>query len=1406
MLLSESAFVDNNNEELDWFSWNKEAWESWLFEVLTNREKVYSGDPDEMEAGYNREKRYKRDYHGRELLELIQNADDAGTNFGKPNKLLLRLTNHALFIANTGIPFSPSGFKSLIISDKSPKSYSRTKFIGHMGLGFRSILGWASSIIILSGKITFGFSEEFARGWLEDLRKRNKRIDNFLKSVKNGSYPIAALSVPYLFNPNSVKNELYNQCEFLKNCGYDTVICLPFIKLGVMEQIQAQIESLKKELILFLQNIDSIIIESTEKTETWRIEKKGNQTTLYVDNAPKKWKIFGKCGELPSTLAGYDCENLSNFETKIAVPEAHNVNISSGKLFSYFPTEILFPFPVIAHATFDLAANRQHLNYNEGNRFIAEELASLMVCSAETYKNYNHPWQGLLMVTPQKDSLDPTLEQLGFLDTLIQETKLAQLIPVRNGRFMNAVESRTIKGDFDTILTTGVFENLVLFSNDKRINECLENLGVKDIDYNTLKEELNRISSSITLSDRVTLIYKLVKNRLIDGEPPNLLLDTEGEIILSERTVLFPPEGKSLSLPAWVPIKMVKQEMALSLKDIFKISRIRDLVQTLSSFKVQEYNFTNLVSSIIAETNRLVRKNEKAELVIRQEMIRTLWDLYRKTDDRTNIDRNVIIPSRGLKFRPANELYLGKEYKKGLLTENLLINVNPDDFVGSPDILGIKDVSDIFDDFLVWLGVSNSPQILREEFLSNSAYYKYVVSCQVCPATFNDAPPIKEKRELTWLQGKLANVSTINQLEDILSKADPIAVLCWLATNPELDQWRIKGDNSTLQIVPSGKQNLRTVLNKIPTSHPLWLIRTTKWLPISGGKKQSPQKCFFADGARDLSEILGYPDIDYNHPLFKELSIDRITLKATLEKIGVATAIDDLSWESIYEILFDYPKKDSKGQKAKSLYRKILSKQDTNLLSNFQGYQKFVTNENGKMLGRLHNKVDYFTINKLFYVEDNNFPEYVLAHYPLLEMDKRRSATQIKKIFGIEPLTKDKVQIHVEVFELHPLLENLSAEVEKLKPYIYSLRIDEDSTESNLRDLKKLKIRLCKSGAASFLVEGERRRVSLKNGDFINIQEEIFLVMDGCYNSVSLLTNTLVADAFGVIITSIFDVNMVDSVSRLATCPMEDRDILLERLSGGSGLERLKKAQQALNQIDEDIISDKDLFTPIPNEPTRDIGNISEREQEIEDEEDESDDEDNVPNDHPSVGSVVVTAGGPITPSSKRKISRRIQLNSRPKPGKHKKKINPDKAEDLALRFEEEQGRVPKKISFFRGSDAYGCDFLSFKDEHDLAKFETDGNEELVERFIEVKGSSSRKGAVVLKGYELRSAEKYKEKYFIYRVFFDKDENLYELVETKNPLHIESDAIESQYEVHPFRSKKVKLWEVKEIESEIEYS
>jgi len=65
-------FSVTTNRDMDWLKWDQQAWELWFYEKLHEKEQIYKISPDDLIASYNREVSHTKEYHGRELLELIK--------------------------------------------------------------------------------------------------------------------------------------------------------------------------------------------------------------------------------------------------------------------------------------------------------------------------------------------------------------------------------------------------------------------------------------------------------------------------------------------------------------------------------------------------------------------------------------------------------------------------------------------------------------------------------------------------------------------------------------------------------------------------------------------------------------------------------------------------------------------------------------------------------------------------------------------------------------------------------------------------------------------------------------------------------------------------------------------------------------------------------------------------------------------------------------------------------------------------------------------------------------------------------------------------------------------------------------------------------------------------------------
>ena len=257
---------------------------------------------------HNLTEQVEHQYHGRFLIELIQNAHDALFDIEKQKadedtpedegRIEVVITNDlpfgALYIANDGSPFTKPNFNSLSRfgqSDKDPE-----KHIGNKGIGFRSVLEITHKPEIFSRKeknSTFfnGFNFRFDPGIIQSFEKPiqellngndnpNLNIDCQVPLVDWGKGKLDAFRSrwqalgfervaselrflsPYLLpEPINTKDQTPSVRQFEEK-GFATVVRLPFYSEKARDLALQKVEELDENTILFLNKAKSLWIET----------------------------------------------------------------------------------------------------------------------------------------------------------------------------------------------------------------------------------------------------------------------------------------------------------------------------------------------------------------------------------------------------------------------------------------------------------------------------------------------------------------------------------------------------------------------------------------------------------------------------------------------------------------------------------------------------------------------------------------------------------------------------------------------------------------------------------------------------------------------------------------------------------------------------------------------------------------------------------------------------------------------------------------------------------------------------------------------------------------------------------------------------------------------------------------
>lgn len=1419
---SESFQQDGTDNSLNMSS---AEWQKWILEEVERRERSFANDPDEMIAAYNRERNYTNDYRRRQVLELLQNADDASVGEKRSQKASVVLSKDGLCFANTGRPFSDKGLKSLMVSDVSPKKNSRNSYIGNRGLGFRSVLSWTDRPFILSGNLRVAFDKEHARHWLKELAEKHPNVGSRWKEEYPdlSTYPIPTLTLPRFITDDRVHEVTTpgsEQCarflavaEKLRE-DHDSVVALPFTESGAYEDAMSQVEQLGKETLLFLRNVRDLRIRTPRGEKLWTARDRSTyfEVSSSDDRSVERWIVFEKAGEIPEELLSEDQRGNNGYELRVAVPiDSQSV---PGFIFNYFPTRARLPLPVVAHATLEVTQNRQNLPENDVNRYVLEVLADFLAEIGERVADdaelgADDRWLPLKLVSPSA-TFDPVIESLGFDERLLDSASRRRIVPVRDGRMLAPVEAKRLETLETDWLPDAGFGDVLIPASEDDLGDALEALEIDELTGDELRERLNSNFEPISVEHRAVLIERLVTLDLMPDPAPDLLIDANGAVIPAGTTTFLPPQdGEASVLADWMTLRILSGQLMVALKDAFSIVSNRELSSKLRALRLQPYSLADLTSAVNAEVNRRVGREPRREREHRLEGLQILFDLYEagkgEEADGQHVrlgEIRVRVPNRSGEFPPATTLYFGEEYPAGALTELLYGARVPEKMVCTPDDLRLDADTERIQQFLSWLGVASRPRTVLVPTLRDQGYKEYVSKSLAYPATFDEyrADGAENLRNT-----KIENVTSVDDLDGILQGADPHAIVAWVATDERFQGLGANDRDANLLWLPLGLIKYRQLRWQSVPSYVLYKVGSSRWLPTTDGSRKAPEECYLTSNlSDDVQELFPRPALDPSNKVLARLGINSAAARYTLERVGVRTSIDEMPWDDFYGLLLRLPEVDPEGEHARSVYSVLAARpgEESPEGANCEEFMEY-----GELWCRQGDAGSYMPVNSgVYYADDATIPAVIAREIPMLDLGRRRGAQKMKRLFGVRPLNYDDIAVGIEPEQVvpHSRERDLAYEVEGLKPFVYAMRIHSDENARELRRLKSLEVRLCYGLKGYVIIERSgsqeiEREFSVDDGEMVLDGNTAYLCSqpdnDHLLTVPRLLEDPLISHDVGEILARLLGVENGGDFAYVAQCPPERRQALLNRMLGENSAPHVEKAREKLEVGPE---PDDSVFLgggdPIPEEAPEHPHDPS-----ASDEEDPpgAGPEPKEPKGEGGVGGVEVHPQPPSEPDEPREpIRRKIGVSL--KAGvTHKQRSVADAGlcQQVAFWFEESegQGRFPKMVDYFTGTEAPGCDILSFASEEACERYKESGDERLVERFIEVKGRSASRGKVFLEGNELESARKRREKFYIYRVF-DAGDGTFEVAILSDPL---SGLTRVAHEVDVFHDSRTRAYDVR---------
>lgn len=958
-------------------------------------------------SDFNTEVSETRQYRGREILELLQNADDAKS---PTVNVELDTEKGILKIINSGVntlPFTYEGFESIMCPHLSPKK--SFELIGHKGLGFRSILNWSDRIEIISGNIKASFSREIVKNfWDKEMAPYLKDVETFINEAKqqHREVPLAILALPEF-------------SEFPDNNEYHTEITI-YLGGNLINRAK-KIDDIKKELLtfqpislLFTHNIKTIniYIDSQLKFH-FRNDILSEEGGIVVSRLNgKKWiKVFSK-GSL--TIEG----NVYHYETAAAFePEGYALNYP---IYSFFPTDVVFHLPCILHASLELDNSRSTLiKDSDRNKKMMELLAdNVYTLSEYIKKNLDVSWVPFRLMRHGDAYLSSRNYELQLFEFL--NDKPGDFIPLAGGNYAAEDKFYYINDEFFEIVDAwkdyGRFFKNMRLKAPEELN--FNSNGILPVDWKAVETFAADFRDMEILALFILALKKYSEER---NENLNLKIfrDRKGDVITG-KTLINTGEVVSY-IPSFIHFEYISDDLfeALSRNMILpNISPDKERTMADQLSKVGEINATDI--------NRVTRDYllpKKSDFYLsdsyKEELIISTFKIFLQRSHNIEIgDQKVYLYSES----PQNNW----TYAKSLVMCDPLF---PDGF----DTKGFGYVYPPaqrakFPEFL--LPYAENDHLLIQRFYEKLGVNLFYIPKEVCLS--EDWEYIQGLDINGEVKGKCNHKEARNlNFTEII----PVEFLQKLDLSSQL---RLIIDSSYFE-----KLNERQEIN--------WYLKSLKEPEVTDFNYatfllQKLYKSLFQYYVLETGKWLpGFEqELDLPYPRSE-------AMRSFLLKMGAKARLSDFSPSEIYEAMNSKAEiwTDSYSASGVPNFYHIMKQ----ALENIQEFKTIPEDISLKMLCRKGDTVELRNSREIFY-SDRNLPDKIAGFLPMALMNRREGELSVERYFGCHPFSK--VNFKVKVDNPNILLQkSFEQKMEILKPLLMA-SICENITVRNNSDKTEL--------------------------------------------------------------------------------------------------------------------------------------------------------------------------------------------------------------------------------------------------------------------------------------------------------------------------------------------------------------
>ncbi len=1026
--------------------------------------KVYRQDPARIKQDLNIESENMDGYAGREILELLQNAVDQLVDDSRCT-VEIKLLNNILSVSNTGEPFSFSGIKSIMVSNNSPKQ-NINMYIGNKGLGFRSVLNWSNKIRIFSDGLSVEFSRLLSTRFFESGGIRDD---------------VATLVAPEPIESRDLGN--YVTCIELE------------LQQDVIEEVKRQINQIKSETLLFLDNVHTLILEVDGDNKKFNRQQNDQQVRVECDNnevlSSKDFQLF----EDTDTIIYTDADGKkSERKYKLAVAYDDSIDTKNNPLYNFFATKINLPIKWHAHATFELTSDRNTIVESDTNKSLLEKLAALITRGAESLDTDDR-WGKLESVLPDGDfALAMNIAGVQFHDVYLSEIIKAKILPLYNGGFISIKDEPVLLVN-DIHQFVAPVANLLEYTSEQFDTFIQENAKTHKPSFKQVCINIKGRLSDISMEDRTTLIHLLSEEfSYLDKadflkNAPNLFIDDNNNPIANGNIYLSPQEKLS-TLPRFVRIKTMNTSLQHMLAVRLGTQGARYLMSALSSYGVHEYALKPIIDKInISLKKRYSKKNY-------QEYIAWLFD----NRGLLTTDINMLLISQDGTLQKSDTLYFTDEYVSTAKINASLYSA--DRLITESSELGInfENKAD-FVDFLREHGVAEKPRELRKDVQNTPEQYSYLVVEKYDNYPIDndrsrlhlghDICDISEFRKSFKLKNTICDSYTIDGLDNLL-KLSASEIATTLISIPKLMEQYDDGAIIDYYDFFGNGANPRQLRNRI-FSYVLYRLQTEPWILINGNDYSPSQIVLYSGIGEKVDGLIGVSRDD----LFKDAAIEDYERDSLIHKLNIAKDFSELPNELLYSVLLQAPDFDKDGKISKKIYGDI-AKGKSATPHNKEAKEAFTA------VGKLYTKANQFVPADDVVYTYKMVPKQLEERYNLLNLPAKQGGKRMSDWLGVRPINLDVVAVGTQV--MHALNNEFQKdEMPKNRTAILAIKWDDYTTDKDRNKVKNIQVHLVKSLNVRVNSEDNTMRLSdygiavdtkIKNKYYIKVPNSIKDIRD----------------------------------------------------------------------------------------------------------------------------------------------------------------------------------------------------------------------------------------------------------------------------------------------------------------------